>query len=210
MKKSFNFWIAGLGVMGALTIIAIAVFCNLPPAASSPSSTAEPMPSRLESSGETEDGDGERSTEFEDSKAGPAPDYDVPASSGASSQPSVPPQAPSAQTPATVPPVSEQQPPEEAPALPARPCLYTSRYGDKTPAQVASEDYYVKYLYDELESAQANYDETVRMYSKSTSEQFRNKILQAEFALNKARILYQREYDEAFARYNDMKSQCPA
>lgn len=211
MKKSFNFWVAGIGVVGVTIIVVIAIVCNLTPA-SKPSSRAGLTPSRLETpGGEDEEGsDSEKEVEFDASKNESTTNPNVSSSSGSSSQPSSSSQVSSSQTPTATPTTAEQQPSQSTatPPSPTRTCVYTSLYGNKTPSQLASEDYYVKYLYDELEAAQATYDEAVRLYSKSTSEQFRNKILQAEFALSKARILYQREYDEAFARYNDMKSQC--
>lgn len=102
-----------------------------------------------------------------------------------------------------------QTPPQTEPAPQPQPiCAYRRMYGDKSPEEIASQSPMVVYYKNQMVDAENTYNEYIRLYSNSTHEQFRNKILQAEFAMNKAQNLYNNEYTAEVNRYQEMLNNC--
>lgn len=87
-------------------------------------------------------------------------------------------------------------------------CAYKAVYGNKSVQDVVEEDYLVVRYREQYEEAQKAYEEAVKLYSESTSQVYKNKITTAEFARDKARNLYNTQYQGRVEYYGSLYQKC--
>lgn len=86
----------------------------------------------------------------------------------------------------------------------SRTCYYIEQYGNKTPQQLAEESPVVNQYKEDIERAQRDQ----RQYANGTSDYYRQKYTAAVFAEQKARKLYETEYNSLLNQYQSLLSQC--
>lgn len=92
----------------------------------------------------------------------------------------------------------------QIPSQPTRLCYYREKYGNKSPGELAVESPMVQYYQEAIIEAQ----NTQKLYEGKGGDFAQRQLATAKFAENKARNLYDQEYNKWLTYYSDMLKDC--